>query len=354
MPTVIVPSPLRRYTEGQSRVQVDGSTVSEAIDNLEQQYPGLKSRLCDESGQIKPYINVFVNGEEIRAMQGIGTALGEKDEVSIVPAMAGGSNSHVKVWNEDRVETLTNYDKTRYDRQMMIEGWGEEGQAKLKTSSVFIAGAGGLGSPVSIYLAIAGVGELRICDADRPELSNLNRQILHTDERIGELKAVSAEKTLRELNPTIKIVTYSDYLDENSVERIVGKPDIIVDCLDNFETRYLLNSYCVKNNIPFVHGAIWGMIGQVTFLHPPETPCLRCLVPEPPPKEVFPVVGVTPGVIGCIQAMEVLKFLTGVGTPLKERLLVLDGEEMIFTSANVKRIPSCQECGSITDPNTTI
>jgi molybdopterin/thiamine biosynthesis adenylyltransferase/molybdopterin converting factor small subunit len=342
MPTVIVPSPLRRHTEGQSRVQVDGSTVSVVIDNLDQQYPGVKSRLCDESGQIKPYINVFVNGDEIRALQGIATVLAEKDEVSIVPAMAGGSNHHVKVRNG----TLTDYDKTRYDRQMMIEGWGEEGQTKLKASSVFIAGAGGLGSPVSIYLAIAGVGELRICDADRPELSNLNRQILHTDERIGELKAVSAEKTLRELNPTIKIVTYSDYLDENSVERLVGKPDIIVDCLDNFETRYLLNSYCVKNNIPFVHGAIWGMIGQVTFLHSPETPCLRCLVPKPPPKELFPVVGVTPGIIGCIQAMEVLKFLTGVGTPLKGRLLVFDGEEMTFNSANVKRAPSCQECGS--------
>jgi molybdopterin/thiamine biosynthesis adenylyltransferase/molybdopterin converting factor small subunit len=342
MPTVIVPSPRRRHTEGQSRVQVDGSTVSVVIDNLDQQYPGVKSRLCDEGGQIKPYINVFVNGDEIRALQGIGTVLAEKDEVSIVPAMAGGSSDHMAVRND----TLTDYDKTRYDRQMMIEGWGEEGQAKLKTSSVFIAGAGGLGSPVSIYLAIAGVGELRICDADRPELSNLNRQILHTDERIGELKAVSAEKTLGELNPTIKIVTYSDYLDENSVERLVGKPDIIVDCLDNFETRYLLNSYCVEHDIPFVHGAIWGMIGQVTFLHPPETPCLLCLVPKPPPKELFPVVGVTPGIIGCIQAMEVLKFLTGVGTPLKGRLLVFDGEEMTFNSVNIKRASSCQECGS--------
>ena len=353
MPTVIVPSPLRRYTEGQSRVQVGGSTLREAIDSLEQHFPGVKSRMCDESGQIRPYVNVFVNGEEIRTLQGIATVLGEEDEVSVVPAMAGGRKTHVQVRNEDRVDTLTDYDRTRYGRQMMIDGWGEEGQTKLKTSSVFIAGAGGLGSPVSIYLAVAGVGELRICDADRPELSNLNRQILHTDARIGELKAVSAEKTLRELNPTVRIVTYSEYLDEKSVERIVGKPDIVVDCLDNFETRYLLNSYCVKNNTPFVHGAIWGMIGQVTFLHPPETPCLECLVPEPPPKEVFPVVGVTPGVIGCIQAMEVLKFLTGVGTPLKGRLLVFDGEEMIFTSANVKRMPSCQECGSITDPNTT-
>ncbi len=245
------------------------------------------------------------------------------------------------------METLTDYDRTRYDRQMLIHGWGEEGQIKLKASQVFIAGAGGLGSPVSIYLAVAGVGEMRICDADKLELSNLNRQILHTDARVGELKSASAEKTLRELNPTLNIVAHSDYIDKNSIERVIGRPDIIVDCLDNFETRYLLNSYCIQNRIPLVHGAIWGMMGQVTFVSPPETPCLRCLCPEPPPKEIFPVVGATPGIIGCVQAMETLKYLTGVGTMLKGKLLILDGEEMDFNSVNVKRSPSCPECGGL-------
>jgi adenylyltransferase/sulfurtransferase len=241
---------------------------------------------------------------------------------------------------------LTEYEKTRYDRQMMISGWGEEGQTKLKASRVFIAGAGGLGSPVSIYLAVAGVGELRICDADRLEHSNLNRQILHSDERVGELKSVSAQKTLRIHNPKLNVVAFSDYIDEDSIERLAGKPDIIVDCLDNFETRYVLNAYCVANNIPLVHGAIWGMTGQVTFLHPPHTPCIMCLVPEPPPQETFPVVGVTPGVIGCIQAMETLKFLTGTGTTLQGRTLLFDGEEMIFHSVIVRRLPSCPECGT--------
>lgn len=241
---------------------------------------------------------------------------------------------------------LTEYEKTRYDRQMMIFGWGEEGQTKLNASRVFIAGAGGLGSPVSIYLAVAGVGELRICDADRLELSNLNRQILHSDERVGEMKSVSAEKTLKTLNPKLNVVACSDYIDSDSIGRLAAKPDIIVDCLDNFETRYVLNAYCVANSIPLVHGAIWGMTGQVTFLHPPQTPCMKCLVPEPPPKELFPVVGVTPGVIGCIQAMETLKFLTGVGTTLKGRMLLFDGEEMIFHSVIVRRLPSCPECGN--------
>jgi molybdopterin/thiamine biosynthesis adenylyltransferase len=246
------------------------------------------------------------------------------------------------------MEKLTNYDETRYNRQMLIDGWGEQGQTRLKQSSVFIAGAGGLGSPVSIYLAVAGVGEIRICDADTIELSNLNRQILHPDDRIGQSKAGSAEKTLKALNPSINVVTYTDYLDENNIERIVGQPNIIVDCLDNYETRYLLNVYCLKHSIPFVHGAIWGLMGQVTFICPPETPCLRCIVPTPPPKEIFPVVGVTPGIIGSIQAMEVLKFLTGVGALLKNRLLIVDGEEMTFMPVAIEGTPSCSDCGRLT------
>jgi molybdopterin/thiamine biosynthesis adenylyltransferase len=244
------------------------------------------------------------------------------------------------------VGKLTDYEKTRYDRQMLIDGWGEAGQLKLKASRVFIAGAGGLGSPVASYLAVAGVGEIRLCDADRVELSNLNRQILHSDARIGQLKSASAEQTLRELNPTLNIVAFSDYLDQDSIARVVGRPDVVVDCLDNYETRYLLNSYCIKHNVPLVHGAIWGMMGQATFVHPPETPCLKCLFPSPPPKEVFPVVGVTPGIIGSIQAMEVLKYLTGIGATLKGRLLIFEGEDMSFNSVKVKRPPSCPECGS--------
>jgi molybdopterin/thiamine biosynthesis adenylyltransferase len=245
------------------------------------------------------------------------------------------------------VPSLTDSDRTRYHRQMLIDGWGEPGQIRLKSSTVFIAGAGGLGSPVSIYLAAAGVGEIRICDADTVELSNLNRQILHGDARIGDLKTASAERTLGELNPTIKVVTLAEYLDQGNVERLVGPSNIVVDCLDNFETRYLLNAYCVQHRIPFVHGAVHGLIGQVTFLCPPETPCLQCLIPEAPPKALFPVVGATPGVIGCIQAMEVLKFLTAVGSNLKGRLLFFDGDDGEFISVAVKRLPTCPQCGGL-------
>lgn len=245
------------------------------------------------------------------------------------------------------MKTLTDYDLSRYHRQMMIPGWGEAGQAKIKASRVFIIGAGGLGGPVSIYLATAGVGEIRICDSDVIELSNLNRQILHTDERVGQPKADSAGKTLREINPAINIVPLRAHLDEANAEEIIGTPDVIVDCLDNYPTRFLINAYSIKKRIPLVHGAIWGMSGQVTFIQPPDTPCMRCLVPEAPPKELFPVVGVTPGIIGCMQSMEVLKHLAGVGNLLKGRLLLFDGEFMKFTTLNLRRVPGCPDCGGL-------
>lgn len=242
------------------------------------------------------------------------------------------------------MKTLTDYDRTRYQRQMLLRDWGESGQQQVKAARVFIAGAGGLGSPAAIYLAAAGVGEIRICDVDTIELSNLNRQILHPDARLGQSKALSAEKTLTALNPASHIVPFAEYLDETNLDRIAGRPDIVVDCLDNYETRYLLNRYCLRQHIPLVHGAIWGWSGQLSFLRPPETPCLRCLVPEPPSPETFPVVGATAGLVGSIQAMETLKYLTGLGEPLKNRLLLLDGEEMFFSAVKVERKPDCPDC----------
>jgi adenylyltransferase/sulfurtransferase len=230
---------------------------------------------------------------------------------------------------------------------MLIPGWGEEGQARIKAATVFIAGAGGLGSPVALYLAVAGIGEIRVCDADTVDLSNLNRQLLHSDERLGQPKAQSAEATLRQWNPSIRVTPLCVYLDQENAEDVIGSPDVVVDCLDNYETRYLLNRYCIAHHIPLVHGAVWGLFGQVTFLSPPETPCLRCLTPEAPPREVFPVVGVTPGLIGCLEAMEVLKAITGVGQNLKGKLLTFDGDDMSFFALNVRRVETCPDCGHL-------
>jgi molybdopterin/thiamine biosynthesis adenylyltransferase len=240
---------------------------------------------------------------------------------------------------------LTAYDRQRYDRQMMLTGWDEEGQLKLKRATVFIAGAGGLGGPASIYLAVAGVGRLRICDADTVALSNLNRQILHDDSVIGLGKTRSARETLQRLNPHIAVEELAVQLDERNVAELVADSQIIVDCLDNFPTRHILNQFAAERGIPMVYGGVWGLDGSLSFFHVPETPCLRCVFPEAPPREeAFPVVGATPGVIGCLQAMEVLKYLVGIGQNLKGQLLFFSGEEMAFYSFEQARAPSCPVC----------
>jgi len=239
---------------------------------------------------------------------------------------------------------LSKEERERYSRQMMMEGWGEEAQQRLKRATVFIAGAGGLGSPVAIYLAVAGVGHLRVCDFDSPDLSNLNRQILHDETRIGVNKAISAKMSLERVNPNIRITAITERIEADNVDRLVGDSDIIVDCMDNFPTRFVLNESAIRKRIPLVHGCIWGIDGRISFIQPPQTPCLRCIVAEPPPKEVFPVVGATPGVIGCLQALEVLKFLCGSGENLKGKLLLWEGGSMTFRTFRIPKDPDCPVC----------
>jgi len=239
---------------------------------------------------------------------------------------------------------LTDEDRTRYHRHMMIAGWGEPGQQKVKSARVFVAGAGGLGSPASMYLAVAGVGRLVICDFDTPELSNLNRQILHNDSRIGMNKAESAKLTLEQLNPSIEVEAVATRIEPDNIDDLVGDANIIVDCMDNFPTRYVLNECAIRKGIPLVHASVWGLEGRLTFIHVPETPCLQCIFPSPPPREVFPVLGATPGTIGCLEAVETLKYLTGVGANLNGKLLVWDAADMEFTTYPITRDPNCPAC----------
>ncbi len=244
---------------------------------------------------------------------------------------------------------LTDNELKRYTRQMIMDGWGEAVQERLKSSTVFIAGAGGLGSPVSIYLAVAGIGNIIICDFDTPDISNLNRQILHDDTRIGINKALSAKMTLERLNPNIRVTAITERIVEDNVDQLVANADIIMDCMDNFPTRYILNDCAIRKHIPMVYGSIWGMDGRLSFIHSPETPCLKCIFEDAPPKEVFPVVGATPGVIGSLQALEAIKYLTGIGKPLKGRLLVWEGETMRFNIFNLQKDPHCPSCAGVHD-----
>lgn len=228
-----------------------------------------------------------------------------------------------------------------------MDGWGTSGQETLKKSCVFIAGAGGLGSPVAIYLAAAGVGRLRICDYDTLEVSNLNRQILHTHTRIGKYKTLSAKISLKKINPHVEIEAFSEKIDENTVKELVGDASIIVDCMDNFPTRYILNEFAIKNRLVLVHGSIWGWEGRLTTIHFPKTPCFACIFPDSPPSGVFPVAGVTPGVIGCLQATEIIKYLVGIGENLYNKLLVYNGKNMSFQQLKVRPDPNCPVCSKL-------
>ena len=233
----------------------------------------------------------------------------------------------------------------RYNRQIILDGWGEAAQKKLKESKVFIAGAGGPGSPVSTYLAAAGIGTIKICDHDVVDISNLNRQILHDHTRIGMKKALSAKRTLETVNNNIEVIPLTEKITDENVDDFVGDADIILDCLDNFPARYALTKSALRKNIPFIYGSVWGLEGRLTFIHSPETPCLKCIFPEPPPKDIFPIVGATAGVIGSLQALEAVKYLTGVESNIKGKLLVWDGGSMEFRKFKLSRDPACIFCG---------
>jgi sulfur-carrier protein adenylyltransferase/sulfurtransferase len=242
--------------------------------------------------------------------------------------------------------------RARYSRHLLIPEVGVEGQLKLLNARVLLIGAGGLGSPAGLYLAAAGVGRLGIVDDDRVDASNLQRQIAHSTETIGEWKADSAKRTLEALNPDVEVVTYRERITSENVDRILGDGwDAIVDGADNFPTRYLINDASVFHDIPVVHGSIYRFEGQVTVFKPHEGPCYRCLFPTPPPPELAPscaeggVLGVLPGIIGSLQASEALKLALGIGESLAGRLLLFDALAGEFNEVNLRRDPNCPVCG---------
>ncbi len=274
--------------------------------------------------------------------------LGYTDVVSV----AGGFNkwkNEGRSWSTPR--TLSPEQRNRYQRHLLLPEVGDEGQQKLLDAKVLLLGAGGLGSPAALYLAAAGVGTLGIIDMDVVDESNLQRQILHNLDRIGDRKVDSAKKTLTALNPDVNVVTYDVRLGADNVSDIIDGYDVIVDGTDNFPTRYLVNDASLVKRIPVVHGSIFRFEGQATVFHPYVGPCYRCLIPEPPPAELAPscaeagVLGVLPGIIGSIQAMEAIKILLGLGDPLVGRLLAYDALEESFRTFKVPRDPECPACG---------
>ncbi|MBA3626367.1 MAG: molybdopterin-synthase adenylyltransferase MoeB [Chloroflexi bacterium] len=269
-----------------------------------------------------------------------------------VVSMAGGFQgwkSEGRPWRTPVV--LSQQQKQRYSRHLLIPEVGIEGQARLLDSKVLLIGAGGLGSPAMLYLAAAGVGTLGIVDFDTVDLSNLQRQIVHTTERVGRRKTESAAETLQALNPDVTVMPHEEMLTEENVERLIAGYDVILDGTDTFETRYTLNDAAVRAGIPVVHASVFRFEGQLTVFRPFDGPCYRCLYPTPPPPELAPgcsvagVLGVVPGVMGMLQATEAIKLLLGIGDSLAGRLLIYDALDGTFQEVRLRRDPACPTCG---------
>ena len=279
--------------------------------------------------------------------------LGYSDVVSVI----GGFNKWKDeglVWTTPSV--LSADQRIRYQRHLLLPEVGEKGQQRLLESKVLLLGAGGLGSPAALYLTAAGVGTIGIIDMDVVDTSNLQRQILHNVERVGMRKVDSAKMTLTAMNPDVKVLTYDTRLGADNVLDIIDGYDVIVDGTDNFPTRYLVNDAALVKNIPVVHGSIFRFEGQVTVFNPYVGPCYRCMIPEPPPPELAPscaeagVLGVLPGIVGSIQAIETIKLLLELGDPLVGRLLTYDSMDESFRTYKVRRDPSCPACGENAGP----
>jgi sulfur-carrier protein adenylyltransferase/sulfurtransferase len=458
MAVVIIPSALRAFAQGQAQVQAEGQTVAEVLQSLVRECASLQPQLFGDGGQLRRFVNLFLNDDDIRLHEGLHTPVRDQDRLEILPAIAGGisfpewrgqlqqalpqmevaglaqalqgehpptlldvrtaeewAQGHMpgaqhldrgfleikaetlmpdkdaaiavycesgtrslfavfalralgynqvsnvqgglKAWKDAgqplvMPKLLSSSQRRRYLRHLAIPEVGESGQARLLEAKVLCVGAGGLGCPVALYLAAAGVGTLGIVDSDVVDESNLQRQILHTHERVGQAKTSSARVALQALNPDLKVIEHKQRLVAADALDLIEAYDLVVDGSDNFATRYLINDACVRLGKPFVHGSVFRFEGQVSVFKPGHGPCYRCLYPEAPPPELAPscaeagVLGVLPGVIGVLQATEALKLLLGCGEPLIGRSLRYDALAGRFRELRYAADAHCSCCGS--------
>src|SRR5215470_2718441 len=358
---ILIPTPLRPFTDKKDAVDVEGKTVGELLADLTAKHSGLKAHLYNDQGKLRSFVNIYINDEDIRYLQKEQTPVKAGDTLSIIPSVAGGvptttDDRSVRpqpdVQEERALPELTKDDYKRYSRHLILPEVGVEGQQKLKAAKVLCIGAGGLGSPVALYLAAAGVGTIGIVDFDVVDFSNLQRQILHSTNDVGKPKLQSAKEKLVAMNPHVNVVTHDAALSSENALELFAPYDIVVDGTDNFPTRYLVNDACVILNKPNAYGSIFRFEGQASVFATKEGPCYRCLYPEPPPPGLVPscaeggVLGVLPGVVGCIQATETIKLIIGAGEPLIGRFLIFDALRMKFRELKLRKDPDCPVCGT--------
>jgi adenylyltransferase/sulfurtransferase len=346
MAKILIPTPLRQYAGKQDSVEMHGATVGEVLQSLATQYGDLRRHLYTDEGKLRSFVNVYVNDDDIRYLDKESTKLKDGDTVSIVPSIAGGSATVAAP-----PTGLSKDEILRYSRHLIMPEVGMEGQLKLKNAKVALIGTGGLGAPLGMYLAAAGIGRIGLVDFDVVDFTNLQRQVIHGTKDVGRKKLDSAAETMLDINPYLEIDRHETALTSENALQILKDYDIVVDGTDNFPTRYLVNDACVLLGKPNVYGSIFRFEGQATVFAYEGGPCYRCLYPEPPPPGLVPscaeggVLGILPGTVGLIQATEAVKLILGIGEPLVGRLLLYDALAMRFRELKLRRNPECPVCG---------
>jgi len=347
--TIVIPAPLRQFSGGQSQIEVQAQTAGEALDQLTTTHAALRRHLYNDQNKLRNFVNVYLNDEDIRHASGPDTPVKDGDTLMIVPSIAGGAAIEEEVGHN--LPELSNEEILRYSRHLIMPEVGMQGQRKLKAASVLMIGTGGLGAPLGMYLAAAGVGRIGIVDFDVVEESNLQRQIIHGSRDLGRRKVESARDRMRDINPHIEIETHETRLTSQNAMSLFHNYDIIVDGTDNFPTRYLVNDACVLSGKPNVYGSIFRFEGQSSVFWAARGACYRCLYPEPPPPGLVPscaeggVLGVLPGIVGAIQANETIKIILGAEDILVNRLLLFDAWAMKFREFKLRKDPNCPVCG---------
>lgn len=356
--TIVIPTPLRQFAGGKSEIEVDAATAGDALNELTTEHLELRKHLYNEQNNLRNFINVYVGDEDIRHLDGPATLVKDGETILIVPSIAGGSSagagtllSPSPVGDRSVPTPLSNEEIARYSRHLILPEVGLEGQRKLKNARVLTIGTGGLGSPLGLYLAAAGVGTLGIVDFDVVDESNLQRQIIHGTKDVGRAKIASATDRLLDINPNTKIEAFETRLTSENALELFKDFDVIVDGTDNFPTRYLVNDASVLTGKPNVYGSIFRFEGQASVFWADKGACYRCLYPEPPPPGLVPscaeggVLGVLPGIVGTIQANEVIKVILGAEGILLNRLLLFDAWKMTFRELKLRKDPNCPLCG---------